>query len=92
MRVQVKATRRPEPSGRYKFHVSRGRREKVAYTTADTDIIALVAIDIRRVYFIPTKELTTQTLRKAPGEYSPFVEAETWHRSINSVIGSQWSD
>lgn len=92
MRVQVKSTLKPERQGRYKFHISRGRAEKTAYTVADTDVIALVAIDIKRVYFLPTKELTTTTLRKGIEEYSPFVEAETWHSSINKIIGSQWSE
>lgn len=92
MRVQVKATSRPITPTNYKFITSRGRTIKTGYTVADADIVALVAIDIRRVYFVPVKDLTTRSLRKPISDYSPFVEAETWHRSINSVIGSQWSD
>lgn len=92
MRVQVKSTLRPRTSSKYRFITSRGRRVKTGYTVSDADIVALVAIDIRRVYFVPVKDLTTSSVQKPIGDYSPFVEAETWHRSINSVIGSQWSE
>lgn len=92
MRVQVKSTMQPAKDGRYKFNISRGGRGKNTYTTSQADIIALVAIDIRRVYFVPVKHLTVLTVRKKTTEFTPYIEAETWHSSINDVIGSQWSD
>ena len=92
MRVQVKSTLKPERIGKYRFCFSKGSNRSGPYTVADADIFALVAIDIRRVYFVPVKYQTTQSLRLLVSEYTPFVEAETWHHSINNVIGSQWSD
>lgn len=92
MRVQVKATLRPEKGQSYRFAVSKGHKNEFKYTAADADIVALVAIDIRRVYFMPVKYLTTRWMRLPAAKYTPFVEAETWHHSINKVIGSQWSD
>jgi hypothetical protein len=92
MRVQVKSTSLQANGGRYRFSVGRGREVKSTYTTSQADIIALVAIDIRRVYFVPVKRLNVLTLRKNVADFTPYIEAETWHGSINDVIGSQWSD
>jgi len=68
LRVAVKSTRfaksRPGRMGTrpcYKFAITRSKSGVKRYSAADTDLIALVALDIRRVaYFAITESVTIQ--------------------------------
>lgn len=91
IRIQVKAAGAPERRGNYRFGcVSGGDKKKL--TTSSADIVALVAIDIRRVYFMPVKFISASTVRKHRDDFTPFVESESWFHSVNNVIASQWSN
>ena len=70
-RVQVKSTRRPTSEhGRkkssYVFRTGHGRSSKNAYKKNTIDMYALVALDIRRVLFLPSQDIQVVTKRIEP--------------------------
>lgn len=74
-RVEVKSstgsTGKSNP--RYKFMTSKGSKSKKLYTTADTDMIAFVALDIRRVV---VKCVTNVIHKRTTIEGSEFEKSE----------------
>jgi hypothetical protein len=93
MRVQVKATQGPDRArGSYRFACSTGSKTKRLLLPTSADIMALVAIDIRRVYFMPVKHLTTISVRKKPADFTDYVETRTWFHSINRVVSKNWTE
>lgn len=71
-RIAVKATvkpvarpSRPRSKWRYQFAVQRrarlntGRNQVRSYTSADVELVALVAMDVRRVAYLPVDECPT---------------------------------
>lgn len=70
-RVQVKSTLRPtDEKGRkknsYVFRTGHGRSSKHAYEKGAIDMYALVALDIRRVLFVPSQDIQVVTKRIKP--------------------------
>lgn len=72
LRVAVKATMAARPrSGRtltrpcYQFNITRAK--KLRYTAAEADIVALVALDIRKVAYLPCVKCPTILHIDAPG-------------------------
>ncbi len=87
VRVQVKGTRRPRqaPSGAdhwaYFFHVRRaGKGGRRQYGAGEFDVLALVALDIRRVAYVRIGESTPQCLNvRIPGRaYVAHRDAKTF--------------
>lgn len=82
-RVQVKATRELKPMpqrglGRgYWFHLRRaGKRGRRQYADNEFDIVALVAMDIRMIAYLPFSARVLQTLYLRPPGYQHHGRAE----------------
>lgn len=89
MRIQVKARAKPDTYGGYRFWLRKG--QSLSYTTSDTDIMALVALDQRRVYFRPIVDISSPTVSIHADAFRDGVETMTWANSISRVIGSSWT-
>ena len=57
-RVEVKTVLQSDDMRRYNFTISKGS-DKRCYTRKDCDIIALAAMDIRRVLYFPVESFTS---------------------------------
>ena len=78
VRIQVKAARQPSNGrGSYQFQTARGgiyqkhtkTRVKKLYTEGDYDLLAVVALDIERVLFLPPEwEKETRRIKRAAFE------------------------
>jgi len=91
LRVQVKATMSPDRArNSYRFTCSTGSKNKRLLLPTSADIIALVAINIRRVYFMPVKNLKSIAIRKNIHDFTETVEADTWYESVIQVISKKW--
>ena len=75
VRIQVKATRAPRTipqrathRAAYLFHTRRaGKRGQRRYAADDFDVLALVALDIRRIAYVPHVDLRDNILIRVPG-------------------------
>jgi len=79
-RVEVKTSggteaRRPKI---YRWGTSRGSRTKTRVTTKYCDVIALVALPLRRVVFRNTGQITGLSTRLSESRFLEGCEAETW--------------
>ena len=82
LRVQVKSTRRPyAQNGFYYFSTSRGRQRR-ALTTADCDIVVMVALDIGRCVFRRVGDVPAMTTRLSPDAMSIEAEAASFKKSF----------
>jgi hypothetical protein len=88
-RVQVKATSRPNVSNRqtskplYEFRTAYGRLGKQTYSKGQVDIFALVALDIRKVVFLPASDIKKITTRIPPFWFdADDSEARSWDTSV----------
>jgi PD-(D/E)XK endonuclease len=86
LRVQVKASRGVKRMpGRavgmgYLYNVRRaGKRGKRQYETGEFDIIALVAMDIRVIAYLPFSDRVLQTIHLRPPGYQHHPRAERRH-------------
>tara|TARA_R110002020_G_C15970209_1_gene747447 strand:- start:18 stop:407 length:390 start_codon:yes stop_codon:yes gene_type:complete len=81
-RVQVKATKSPQKSGRwYQFTVSRGKiRRKL--TKEDCDIVCAVAVDIGICLFKQVREITTLTVTVAVDEMTPEKQKKSFKKAF----------
>jgi hypothetical protein len=91
VRIQVKSCATLEKNGSYRFWVAHGTSRKKIYTTSEADIVALVAIPLRRVYFKPTVQLTTSTIRMKAEDFQGEVETETWTTATSIATGRAWA-
>lgn len=75
IRIQVKATRKPRalpqrrmPTSAYLFHVRRaGKRGKRRYGEGEFDALALVALDILRIAYLPIRSVRQSVHIRVPG-------------------------
>jgi hypothetical protein len=80
IRIAVKSTQKPKPRPAregsrvcYQFAVTRSKRLSTGkthcrpYSTSDVDVVALVALDIRRVCYVPMASCRTSMHIDAPG-------------------------
>lgn len=86
LRVQVKASRGAKRlPGRavgmgYLYHVRRaGKRGKRQYASSEFDIIALVAMDVRVIAYLPLSDRVLQTIYLRPPGYQHHARAERRH-------------
>lgn len=83
-RVQVKATRgrravpqRAAHTPGYLFHVRRsGKGGKRRYSDSDFDLVALVALDIRAIAYLPLADLPQAMIVLRPPGHLPAVNAQ----------------
>ena len=76
----------------YQFTLASGYNSRHLPSVSKADIFALVALNVRRVYFMPVKYTDQFTMRLQPDEFHPYIEDETWSQAVRAVIGTQWSD
>lgn len=94
IRVQVKSTICPrlsnkkDKSERYSFLCAKTTR-KIKLTEEDCDIIALVAVDVKKILYIPVTRLTGANYRLRPEVFeSRNLESESWDESLRSIAKS----
>ena len=88
LRVQVKASSlmvEPNRTPRYRFFVSRRGRQ---YEAEDTDVLALVSLDNRRVRF--TRPVDARIVQLREEHFSPAIEAETWSQVCIDLLGGDF--
>lgn len=82
LRIQSKATGKPYMGKRYEWSCS-ASRPKRPLTKADTDLVAFVALDVRRCVFMPIEELDQQVTYRRPvtDMYIPTIESDTLEKA-----------
>ena len=90
MRVQVKAgnlLRRPDRRASYSFYT----RDRAGKTLSDDliDIVALVALDQRKVVFDLPSNLKTHTVLRPEDFHQIDIERITWDNAVASIIGDE---
>tara|TARA_R100001443_G_scaffold94895_1_gene101413 strand:+ start:108 stop:446 length:339 start_codon:yes stop_codon:yes gene_type:complete len=85
LRVQSKATKRPYEATQYQWSCSVSRPKR-PLTIADCDIVAFVALDSRRVYFVPIDRVNEQLTFKLPiaAMHTKDIEETTLLSSLRS--------
>ena len=87
-RIQVKSSvlksrGSDRPDYGYQFMTSKGGK-KTPLTEDDCDIVAMVAIDLERVWFTPVYKLRNSiSKRKTVGSFSEGVTEETWRDTMS---------
>jgi hypothetical protein len=89
LRVQSKATQRPCKSTQYQWSCSMGKPKR-PLTKADTDLVAFVALDVRRCMFVPVEEIDQQITWKnrVADLYIPTIESDTLGKASHYFCGS----
>tara|TARA_R110000737_G_C14511305_1_gene473671 strand:- start:229 stop:510 length:282 start_codon:yes stop_codon:yes gene_type:complete len=79
LRVQVKTTLKLSSKYSYQWSVSVSRPKR-SLTTDDCDVVACVAIDTRRCFFVPVSQVAAQqTLRLSKNKMlHPDLEFKSW--------------
>ena len=79
-RVEVKATAQPVKNRppQYAFSTTRGNRVKHLIEAADCDLVAFVALDVRRVVFRHIATVNNKVTRIQQDEFHQGCEAKTW--------------
>ena len=88
MRVQVKATRIVQRAGQgYQWQVSKGK-PKQSLALDDCDVVALVALDVRKAVFIAVAELSEQLTKRVSTNtmLSPGYENDSWETALSHLI------
>ena len=81
VRVQVKATSVIGNDGRFNFKTYR-RPSRHPLTTADCDVVALVALPIRLVAFRNVRVVRGKTFKLTPSKFSLEAEQSSWEHAI----------
>lgn len=88
MRVQAKTTRIVQRAGQgYQWQVCKGK-QKQALTIDDCDVVALVALDVRKAVFISVGELSGQLTKRVSANtmLSPGYEIDSWETALSYLI------
>ena len=88
MRVQVKTTRIAQRAGQgYQWQVCKGG-QKQTLTLNDCDVVALVALDVRKSVFIAVDELNGQLTKRISVStvLSPGYENDSWETALSYLI------
>lgn len=88
MRVQVKASNLTGTADRYPtYYFSTRTKGRGEITQVYVDIVALVAIDLRKVIFMVPDELK-KTTRIVPLRYDQIdIERITWDNAVAKILG-----
>jgi len=89
IRVQVKSTLKTNDKHGYQWQVSKSLPKK-ALTIDDCDIVACVALDLRKIAFFPIDEITKQLTRRMALSkmLSPSIEEDTWETALGLTLKS----
>ena len=84
LRVQVKATMETETrASNYVFKTAHGASSKQKYQADHLDVFACVALDLRRVVFVPREAVSTVTLRIPGIRFTDFYEEQrSWEACL----------
>ena len=88
MRVQAKTTRIVQRAGQsYQWQVCKGG-QKQTLTLEDCDMVALVALDIRKAIFVAVEEVEGQLTKRvsASTALSPGYENDSWETALSYLI------
>lgn len=88
MRVQVKTTRIVQRAGQgYQWQVCKGG-QKQTLTLNDCDVVALVALDVRKVIFVAVDEVEGQLTKRVSANtmLSPGYENDSWETALSCLI------
>jgi len=86
IKIQVKATRtvraipqRREHKAAYMFHVRRaGKKGKRVYAENEFDLLALVAVDVKQIAYLPPSKQRMTVHIRAEGQYSGTKQGKTF--------------
>jgi hypothetical protein len=82
-RVEVKTTNKEERPGAFRWGTARGSASKVAVRAIDCDIVALVALPLRRVVFRNVCAIRSKTTRLTIHHFHDDCERQTWSEAIS---------
>jgi Holliday junction resolvase len=85
-RVEVKTTRaleKRENKKLYRWNTATGSAKKLAVSAEDADVLALVALDRRRVFFRRVDLVKGKTTRLSPTRFVEGVERQTWEEATS---------
>ena len=88
MRVQAKTTRIVQRAGQgYQWQINKGNK-KQALTIDDCDVVALVALDVRKLVFVAVSELNGQLTKRVSTNtmLSPGQENDSWETALSYLI------
>lgn len=88
MRVQAKTTRIVQRAGQgYQWQVCKGG-QKQTLTLEDCDMVALVALDIRKAIFFAVEEVEGQLTKRVSSStaLSPGYENDSWETALSYLI------
>jgi hypothetical protein len=85
-RVEVKTANRLEVRDRTLFHfgTARGSKVKSKITSETCDIVALVALPLRRVIFRNVNAITSKSTRLSKNRFIEGCERESWEEAIST--------
>jgi len=84
-RVEVKTTQKVEKrenKNLYRWNTANGSQNKSVLSSDNADIVALVCLDRRRVFFRNVKSITGKTTRLSANRFIKGVERQTWEEAI----------
>ena len=82
-RVEVKSTKKPESGEKnvYRFNTTRGSAKKQPIDSYECDIVALVSLEKRRVFFRHIKSITSKSTRLSVNRFVEGCEKESWEEA-----------
>jgi len=91
IRIQVKSSTLKKngsaPLNGYQFNLGIGGKQKRVMTSADCDVIALVAIEQEQVIFYPQDRLPQKTKRLSPKRFdNNDVCLSSWNRTMSHLF------
>lgn len=93
LRIQVKTRRkrcRTEVS--YAFKTATRHSKSHCLTLADADIIAVVALDIRKVCFLSVRDIVNTSISLRPEAFlENDMESSSWDEAVCRALGKSWN-
>lgn len=90
IRLQVKSTLKPLDEYSYQWQVSKSN-PKQPLTIDDCDIVACVALDMRKIVFFPIDTISKQITRRMPRSkmIADDIEQRTWEEALDEISRQQ---
>ena len=85
-RIEVKTTQareKREGKNLYRWTTASGSQNKSVLSSEDADIVALVCLDQRKVFFRAVKQISGKTTRLSANRFIAGVEEESWRDAIS---------
>jgi hypothetical protein len=89
LRIQVKSTLKPLDEWSYQWQTSKSKPKR-SLTIEDCDIVACVALDVRRIVFFSIDIISKQMTRRMPKSkiLSPTIEEDSWETALGLAFKS----